>query len=136
MIAWRTMDIKPEGNLFKVGLSSKIVGLRIKVLARAAKKGFVEIVRMLVIEPSENGILGGLKDAFIPLYLAAKRGFVNTPKPLCKQYPAPLITTDNENRPMLVILDSITALYSWWRCLPIVQTFSLLNSNSPLTPFA
>lgn len=91
-------EVEPEAEPFEVELSSRIVALRVTVMIEAAKKGFVEIIQMLVGEVFEDGILSESKDGFLPLHCAAKRGFVDVAKLLCKQYPALLNTADNGDR--------------------------------------
>ena len=90
-------EAESEAEHFEIEPSSRIVALRVKVMVEAAKKGFIEIVRMLVGDVSEVEILSESKDGLTPLHWAAMQGFVDLAKLLCKQYPALLNAADDED---------------------------------------
>jgi ankyrin repeat protein len=96
-------EADPEAEHLEVEQSDRIVALRVTVMVEASKKGFLEIVQMLVGEVPEDGILNESKHGFVPLHCVAKSGFVDIAKLLCKQYPALLNAADNG--------DSLTPLH-------------------------
>lgn len=130
-------EAEPEAEHFEVELSSRIMALRVAVMVEAAKKGFIEIVQMLVGKVSEAGILSESKDGFTPLHDAAMHGFVDLAKLLCKQYPALLNAADNEDSHKPIHL----ACYYGQKAvvdelLAHGPDLSLLDSSSSPGPFA
>ncbi|KAL8639707.1 MAG: hypothetical protein Q9226_008841, partial [Calogaya cf. arnoldii] len=85
------MEMEVDGikaQQFQVELPWSVVNLRVAILYEAARKGFIEIVEMLVGEVTEDDILSDMNLAFTPLHSAAKHGFTDIAKLLCKEYPA------------------------------------------------
>ncbi|KAL8857683.1 MAG: hypothetical protein Q9178_005718 [Gyalolechia marmorata] len=126
-----------EAEQFEAELPWRVVDLPVAILYEAAKKGFIEIVEMLVGEVTEEGILSDRNLGFTPLHSAAKHGFTDIAKLLCKQYPALLNAAENGD--MLTSLH--LACYYGQKAvvdelLKHAPDFSLLDSSSSRTPFA
>jgi serine/threonine-protein phosphatase 6 regulatory ankyrin repeat subunit B len=131
------VDMESEAELFELELLSRNMALRVRACVEAAKKGFIEIVQILVGELFEGALLSESKDGFTPLHWAAKCGFPDVAKLLCKEYPALLNAADNEARLTPLHL----ACYYGQKAvvnelLVYGPDLSLLDSVSFLTPFA
>ncbi|KAL8929522.1 MAG: hypothetical protein Q9208_001191 [Pyrenodesmia sp. 3 TL-2023] len=126
-----------EAEPFEVELPRGVVTLRVAILYEAAKKGFIDIVEMLVGKVTEEGILSGTNLDFTPLHNAAKHGFTDIVKVLCEQYPA-LLNAAKE-RDMLTPFH--LACYYGQKSvvdelLKHAPDLSLLDNPSSRTPFA
>ncbi|KAL9639493.1 MAG: hypothetical protein Q9204_001068 [Flavoplaca sp. TL-2023a] len=127
-----------EAEQFEVEHPWTVVNLRVAILYEAAKKGFIDVVEMLVGDVTEEEILSDRRNlAFPPLISAAKRGFTDIVKLLCRQYPALVNMAENDD--MLTPLH--LACYYGQKAvvdelLKYAPDISLLDSSSSLTPFA
>lgn len=138
----RTSDVKMEvdgsdAKQFEVELPWRVVNLRVAILYEAAKKGFIEIVKMLVGEVTEESILSDINLTFTPLHSAARHDFTDIAKLLCKQYLALLNAAENGD--MLTPLH-IACYYGQKamvdELLKHAPDFSLLNNSLSRTLFA